>query len=221
MLNLEPPEIQRPTPAQLQFVIDNVGLCLHTWQTPRPKPFLQGYCPMFYSKPDKPVLKEKKKWLSLVLSKKKYCKGHQYRHLLCRALLQDGFPIDVFGRGSEEYEDEYPDRVQGAFEDSEPYDDYAFTISIENNQAPHYFTEKYLSPLARNCTTMYLGAPNITDYFGEDFGIKLTGQLDIDVEIVRAVFSQPALYTRNLEYAKQQLEADGKAHIARIVLSKN
>jgi len=131
----------------------------------------------------------KNKIMSIVLSNKKYAPGHRYRHELVNEIQKRQLPIDIYGRGSNEYKG---DNVKGNFEDEEPYNDYYFTICIENFKSNEYISEKALNPVMRNCIPLYLGAINIMNYIKEV--ILLTGNIEEDIQIITNFLLDPIKY---------------------------
>jgi hypothetical protein len=124
--------------------------------------------------------------MSIVLSNKKWAPGHQYRHTLVKHIIHDNLPIDIYGNGSNEYTS---NNIKGVFNDIEPYQDYLFTISIENYQSNEYISEKALTPLMYNTVPIYLGAKNILNYCKEP--ILLTGNIIDDMNIIKNVLENP------------------------------
>ena len=82
--------------------------------------------------------------------------------------------------------------VKGEFVDEEPYNDYFFTICIENFQSNEYISEKALNPIMRNCIPLYLGAKNIMNYIKEV--ILLTGNIQEDIQIITNILLNPMKY---------------------------
>ncbi len=93
----------------------------------------------------------KSKNTSHIYSTKQDLEGHKFRHVIANQL--NGF--DCYGSGtgaSLEYK-------------SDALNDYRFSIVIENNRAPNYFTEKILDCFACRTIPIYWGAPNIDKFF--------------------------------------------------------
>ena len=96
----------------------------------------------------------KSKNVSHIFSSKRDLEGHRFRHEIAQKL--DGF--DCFGRGTAnplEYK-------------SDALNDYRFSIIVENNRAPNYFTEKILDCFACRTIPIYWGAPNVNEFFDMD-----------------------------------------------------
>lgn len=153
-----------------------------------PFPFVEGFGYLWHVNPGKEIV-QKHKCMSIIVSLKTCAPGHQYRHDFVNKIIQLGLPIDIYGRGTGHYS--YP-RIMGTFVEREPYEDYMFTICIENFQNNHYVSEKVMTPLMFNCTPIYWGCPNINDYFEGIIG--LSGQLNNDIELVSSILKDPSEY---------------------------
>ena len=81
--------------------------------------------------------------------------------------------------------------------------DYMFSIAIENGQYETYFTEKLLDCFATGTIPVYLGAPNIGEYFNKDGIIDLTEEFDVSDEI----------YYNKMDAIKDNLERTKKMEI--------
>jgi hypothetical protein len=66
--------------------------------------------------------------------------------------------------------------------------DAMFTVVIENNSEPDYFTEKLVDPLSTFTRPLYVGAPNIRDYFDADAMICCTDVDDL-IEVANRLTS--------------------------------
>jgi hypothetical protein len=105
----------------------------------------------------------------MIASNKLMCEGHRKR-LEWVDRLKD--QVDFFGRGFNEISIK-----------EEGLCDYMFSIAIENAEYETYFTEKLLDCFATGTIPVYLGAPNIGDYFNKDGIINLSEQFDVSDEI--------------------------------------
>jgi hypothetical protein len=102
-------------------------------------------------------------------------------------------PIDIYGRGTKQYSAKTKN-IKGEFENTEPYKNYLFTISIENFTSNHYFSEKLMTPLMYNCMPIYFGCKNINQYI-ENI-INLTGNLKFDLNLIYDIINYPQKYYR-------------------------
>ena len=95
--------------------------------------------------------------LSVLSSDKAFTPGHARRLAFVEALqAYFGGEIDVFGRGIRDVEDKW-DAIAP----------YKYHIVIENGQFPDYFTEKLTDAIFADAYPLYVGCPNIGDYFPE------------------------------------------------------
>lgn len=164
-----------------------------------PEPFIEyfGYSPCNISQK---TITNKPKIMSIMISQKMFAPGHKYRHILMKKIIAIGLPIDVYGRGCDLYKTDHPN-FKGKFEESELYDDYLFTICIENFSTPHYFSEKIINPLLRNTTPLYWGCQNIDSYFPDNV-IHLCGNVDRDIELLKSICSEPNKYVKQIDGKK-------------------
>jgi hypothetical protein len=97
----------------------------------------------------------KTRLLSVLSSNKAFTPGHQRRLAFVDALkARFGDEIDIFGRGIRDVEDKW-DAIAP----------YKYHIVIENGQFPDYFTEKLSDAIFANAYPLYVGCPNIGEYF--------------------------------------------------------
>lgn len=164
-----------------KYYIDQLG--------PLGTPFEEHHGFLWHYAPPKPIT-QKTKLMSIILSGRKVSPNHRYRHELVSHIVREQLPIDIWGRGAHLFNF---NRVKGSFTDSSlPYQDYYFTIVIENFCLPHYISEKLTSPLMYNCKPLYYGCHNVFKYF-ENI-ILLTGQAQSDLQIIKQVLANPAAY---------------------------
>jgi len=108
----------------------------------------------------------KTKLVSMVSSRKTMCAGHHER-LGWVEKLRHG--VDLYGRGFNEIECK-----ETALEE------YMFSVAIENCQKPNYFTEKIGDCFATGTIPIYLGCPNIGDFFNMDGIIVLDDNFSLE-----------------------------------------
>lgn len=97
----------------------------------------------------------KSKLLSVVCSSKALTEGHRQRLQLVESLKKHfGDQVDVFGRGHKPFGDKW-DVVQ-------PYE---YTVVLENCIHPNYWSEKIADAFLAQAYPLYLGCPNLSDYF--------------------------------------------------------
>jgi len=116
-----------------------------------------------------PKIYKKSKMISMISSNKTMCDGH-IKRLNWVEMLHD--QVDLYGRGFNEIK--YKE---------EGLCDYMFSVVIENSEVPGYFTEKILDCFATGTIPVYLGAPDIEDYFNKDGIINLSEEFDVSEDI--------------------------------------
>jgi len=90
---------------------------------------------------------------------------YEERLLLVKDILDSKLDIDVYGKGLIEIFGEHP-KLKGEIDNKlEALKDYQFSICIENTQENNYFTEKLTDCILTDSTPIYIGCPNIDDYF--------------------------------------------------------
>lgn len=146
---------------------------------------------------------QKNRPMSLVLSNKKFSPGQIYRHELCKAILKTDLPIDIYGRGTPLYSNSNsninPDsRIKGVFELNEPYEEYAFSICVENFISNHYFSEKIVNPILCETTPIYLGCRNIDAYLPNTY-VALSGKLEKDMDLLKDICQFPKKYRKKID----------------------
>jgi hypothetical protein len=164
-----------------------------------PYPFIEHFAYMWHSRPAKEIT-VKNKIISIAASMKKQAPGHKYRHLLIEKIIENRLPVDIYGYGCSLYNYEY---IKGTFNDCEPYEDYMFSICIENYSENDYFSEKIITPLLFNCNPIYYGCKNIDNYFNDI--LKLSFNVDKDIEMIANIIKNPELYWKKT-YTEKNLK---------------
>jgi hypothetical protein len=136
------------------------------------------------------VLSPKIGFMSIIFSDKKETPGQCYRHSLVEAILKTNLPIDIFGRGCEYLSQNNDQRIKGKFNGSKPYQNYKFTIAIENFALSHYVSEKFIDAMMFETIPLYYGASCIDTYFENQF-IRLSGNILEDMELIQFVVDYP------------------------------
>lgn len=99
---------------------------------------------------------EKTKMVSMTYSTKTFLPGHSFRHSLVKQCIpQIEQSVDLYGEGTGV-------RLQMK---SDALRDYRFSIEVENDRLPNYFTEKLLDCFSTGTIPIYWGCPNIEDFF--------------------------------------------------------
>ena len=110
----------------------------------------------------------KDKNISIIASNKKMCRMHLVRQETAKRCMTEGL-ADAFGNF-----------LGGAYVPIElPFQRYRYSIVIENNITPYYFTEKITNCFAAQTIPIYLGATEIHQFFNPD-GIIIISLKDLD-----------------------------------------
>lgn len=133
-----------------------------------------------------PKIYNKTKMISMISSNKTMCEGHKLRLEWVERLWGQ---VDMYGRGFKEIANK-----------EEGLCDYMFSVAIENGQYGTYFTEKLLDCFATGTIPVYLGAPDIGDYFNKDGIIDLTEEFEVSDEIY---YNKIDAIKENLEKSKE------------------
>lgn len=187
-LAFEPIQFLGLTRQFVDYAITHIGKYYIGDKYDLPEPFIEHFGYMWHSRPPKEIV-NKPTLMSIVVSTKRSAPGHIYRHTLIDQIIQLGLPIDIYGHGSKQYS---YNRIKGPFNDAEPYENYLYSICIENYQCNHYFSEKIITPLLYNCMPIYLGCKNIGSYF--DNIINLTGDVKQDILLIIKIITNPLQY---------------------------
>lgn len=191
-LAFEPFEILRITNEFVEYAMQYIGKYFIGDKRGLPEPFIEHFGYMWYSNPKRDIV-TKTKLMSIVVSEKHWAPGHAYRHTLIEKIIEANLPIDIYGKGSMKYSHK-SNNVKGEFNDAEPYEDYMYSICIENFTSNHYFSEKIMSPLLHNCMPIYLGCKQIHEYF--DDILLLSGNINDDIQLLVEIFKCAGLFYR-------------------------
>ena len=191
-LAFEPFEILRITHEFVEYAQQYIGKYFIGDKRGLPEPFIEHFGYMWYSNPKRDIV-TKTKLMSIVVSEKHWAPGHAYRHTLIEKIIEANLPIDIYGKGSMKYAHK-SNNVKGEFNDAEPYEDYMYSICIENFTSNHYFSEKIMSPLLHNCMPIYLGCKQIHEYF--DDILLLSGNINDDIQLFVEIFKCAGLFYR-------------------------
>lgn len=133
-----------------------------------------------------PKIYKKSKMISFITSNKSITDGHRKR---LEWVQKIGDQVDLYGRGF----NEIVNKEEGLC-------DYMFSVVIENGFYESYYTEKILDCFATGTIPVYLGSPDIGEYFNLDGIINLSEEFDVSEEIY---YSKLKSIEDNLERAKQ------------------
>lgn len=183
-----------------------------------PEPFIEGFGYLCYERPKKNI-ENKNKIMSIMISQKLFAPGHKYRHIMANCILSNNLPIDIYGRGCPMYlETEFANNknLKGEFNSVEPYEDYLFSICIENYQSNHYVSEKITTPIMYNCMPIYFGCLNINQYLDEV--IILTGDLEKDMNKIVDILNNPLHYYKYTSTEKNKKKINFVQNVETIFL---
>jgi hypothetical protein len=184
----------------VEYAQKHIGKYLIGEKKNLPPPFIENFAYMWHITPltEVPV---KTKRMSIMVSHKMLTPGHQYRHTLCKRILNSYLPIDIYGNGCKYYKNSMDMRLKGEFTDNEPYENYRFHIAIENGVTPHYFSEKIMNTLLCQTTPIYLGCQNIDQYFPNSV-LTLTGDIEQDMTLLKDICLYPERYEKTIDVNK-------------------
>jgi hypothetical protein len=103
---------------------------------------------------EEPQIYEKTRMTSMLCSGKAQCTGHLVRNSWANELKNH---LDLFGRN-----------IRPVKKVEEALCPYMFSVVIENESYPTYFTEKIMNCFATGTVPVYYGSPDISDYFNID-----------------------------------------------------
>ena len=124
--------------------------------------------------------------ISMISSNKAFTEGQQNR---LKWVERIGDQVDLYGRGI----NEIANKEDGLC-------DYMFSVVIENGVYESYYTEKILDCFATGTIPVYLGSPDIENYFNQNGIIQLTDEFEVSEEIY---YSKMDAIKDNLERVKQ------------------
>ncbi len=159
----------------------------------------------------------KNKLMSIIFSDKKELQGHKYRHELINQILTTNLPIDIWGRGCEHLTNREDARIQGGFADIEPYENYQYTIAIENCALEAYVSEKFFNALLYETVPLYYGAKCVDTLFENKF-LRLTGDITVDFKLIQDVCINPSHYHKKIDRYKVAKEINIGHHLNKIFL---
>ncbi len=144
--------------------------------------------------PDGMRYEKKEKNISVVASAKSHTKYHRLRVETAKRAVEAGL-ADGYGAFCGNRIDKKADAL----------DDYRYSLVIENDVKPYYFTEKILDCFASMTIPVYLGATKIGEYFNTDGIIMLQeGNCDHIEDVLKKCTAQD--YEARLEAVKDNFE---------------
>lgn len=194
-LAFEPIEFLRLDPSYLQYAKQHVGRYLFSCETGIDG-FEEHYGYLWHTIPlhtvPNPIPKTRK--MSMMLSRKRQCAGHKYRHQLAREILRQKLDVDIWGNGANQLIPEFGPlpQIKGGFQSHESLlKEYTYTLAIENTRHPAYFSEKLLDPLVYQTIPVYLGCTALDKWFGDTSPcLHLSGNISKDIEYIKTLLSE-------------------------------
>lgn len=145
----------------------------------------------------------KSKDVSILSSDKLMCELHKFRYDLANKCKKENL-ADTYGTFD----------GGATVKMSKTLTDYRYSICIENEIQPYFFTERLVSALAAQTIPIYLGATEIDKFFNPDGIIKITIKDDIKEVLKQCTKEEyenrlPAIlenYHKALEYSKNKFD---------------
>ena len=161
------------------------------------------------SKQNKSTIETKIKGLCMIISDKQSDPGQRYRVEMAKRLdyLADtgklGFPFVVYGQCSslklKSYKGELPRICK-----NQVLEQYQYQLIAENNDISNYITEKLYDGFITNTVTFYWGCSNTEEYFHKDSFIRLSGNIEQDIQHVIYTIHQNA-YEKRIPFMKESV----------------
>jgi len=133
---------------------------------------------------------QKTKKISTVCSNKQ--QGHTMHKLRYEftKLMEEQIPeLERFGRGFEWVNTK-----------AEALDNYEFHVAIENQIAPHVWTEKLADAFLGYCVPIYCGCPNVYEYFPKESLIEIDiKDMQSAIVKIKKIISTPGEYEKRFE----------------------
>ena len=145
--------------------------------------FIPSHCSWI----EKPQIYNKTKLCSMISSNKGWTDGHRRRLAWVEKFRND---LDLYGFGFSPI-DKKEDGLK----------DYCFSICVENDSYPTYFSEKILDCFACGTVPVYYGAPDIAEHFNPNGIILLNDKFSLDSLSLRVYHSMRGAILENFELA--------------------
>jgi hypothetical protein len=136
---------------------------------------------------------EKTKLVSCIVSEKTMSQGHRLRLEIAQQIAQSG-QVDMYGKAF----NYIPRKIDGL-------KDYMFSFAMENDCYASYFTEKLHDCLLTGTIPIYLGAPNIGDFYNLNGIIVMEKDADGNVVFDSEVLTKEYYYD-NIDAVKDNYE---------------
>jgi hypothetical protein len=176
-----------------------------------PSPFEEHYtfqCHNWFDTPTKSY-EEKPNLMSMMVSWKRFLPGHMYRISLAIQLIINEFPVDIYGSGCDllrKITKSNSPNIKGPFKEDETlYSNYKYHIAVENSVSNKYVSEKITNCFVHNTIPIYLGAKDIDEIFEGDCCVKLTGDIQKDLETIVEILNDNDKEKRNMMQFRDKL----------------
>ncbi len=119
----------------------------------------------------------KKRHMSCIISNANIYPGHRRRLALIQQLIDAGLEFDLRGRGFRPVSDKWTSLAP-----------YRYSIALENEAIPHYFTEKITDCFLAWTIPLYWGCTNLETYFPSEAFIRINAEDPAEaVRIIRSL----------------------------------
>lgn len=163
------------------------------------QPFIQGRTFPLYSQPTShhPHI-TKSKIMSISSTLKLNSPGHRYRRELVNRIIASTLPIDIYGHGCIEHQNNQSDpRLCGSYPELNPdimFDDYMFHVTVENYNSDIQYTSKLVNTLVRGTIPVYNGS-----YAYPEMVVRMCGNLDADFALLMDIIKDPLRFYRSVD----------------------
>jgi uncharacterized CHY-type Zn-finger protein len=132
--------------------------------------------------------------MSLVVYDKRYSLGQHYCNKIADLIVENNLPVDIYGKTNTDYSSKINSlnmfHIKTEFGESEPYENYAYSIVIEDNLSKSFFSDRPVTSMMCGCMPVYYGCSRMEDYF-DDHVIMLTGNLARDMNVIMGILKKP------------------------------
>lgn len=155
----------------------------------------------------------KPKKISLVMSG---IRGGFYetRHEVLKKILDSDLDIDIYGRDLNITDQRYKGAPQNKAEALLPYE---YSIAIENGRWKGYISEKFFDCLLCNTVPIYLGAPDLLQYFSPEVAVSLPNINDSFIPALKSLINSKPHRNRNSAILEAKLQWHKKYNIFNLI----
>ena len=141
--------------------------------------------------------------MSIIMRNAPGSDGYKYCHLLIQRIIGYNLNIDIYGLQDNMYRTKngiVDKRIKDNISDA--YNNYFFTITLEDYNYQNYYTQNLIDPLINQTMPIYYGCPNTSDYFKNDTIIHLTSDINSDIGKIQDILKSPNKYYKKSENIK-------------------